>query len=455
MEGRACPLAKRGPSRDGTKGTLPIEFGLRCDRDGCPVSVQGFPGTTADPATRSSQVATLRERFSLAKGVRVGDRGMRTEARIREEVKPAGLDGIRALRGPAIRSRVEAGDVEMSLFDERDRAEITRDADPGERLRVGRNPLRAEDRARTRQELLEATEARLAPMAAATRRETRRLQGAGKIGERVGTVIGTYKMAKHFTWSIDDDGVFTYQRNDASIAAEARLDGLYGVRTRLPQSALDGPGTVRTYQRLSSVERAFRSRKTVDLKVRPVYPRTEPRVRAHVFLCRLAYSVEGHLRRNLRACAETIERPRFWYLRCGWRVHRDQTSPFHICQIAFEAVSPTPILCTSGQNRDRSIVSVQALKPLRFDDEDAEGAEARRPSVVAPAEVSAGAWAKAATKRTPGGDPVHRFRTLIGGLATRTRNPVAPRLAGAEPFPVTTRPTPLQRKAFKLLGVKP
>ena len=393
MEGRACPLAKRGPSRDGTKGTLPIEFGLRCDRDGGPVSVQGFPGTTADPATRSSQVATLRERFSLAKVVRVGDRGMRTEARIREEVKPAGLDGIRALRGPAIRSRVEAGDVEMSLFDERDLAEITRDADPGERLMVGRNPLRAEDRARTRPELLEATEARLAPMAAATRRETRRLQGAGKIGERVGTVIGTYKMAKHFTWSIDDDGVFTYQRNDASIAAEARLDGLYVVHTRLPQSELDGPGTVRTYQRLSSVERAFRSRKTVDLKVRPVYPRTEPRVRAHVFLCRLAYSVEGHLRRN--------------------------------------------------------------LKPLRFDDEDAEGAEARRPSVVAPAEVSAGARAKAATKRTPGGDPVHRFRTLIGGLATRTRNPVAPRLAGAEPFPVTTRPTPLQRKAFKLLGVKP
>ncbi len=244
MEGRACPLAKRGPSRDGTKGTLPIEFGLRCDRDGCPVSVPGFPGTTADPATRSSQVATLRERFSLAKVVRVGDRGMRTEARIREEVKPAGLDGIRALRGPAIRSLVEAGDVEMSLFDERDLAEITRDADPGEHLMVGRNPLRAEDRARTRQELLEATEARLAPMAAATRRETRRLQGAGKIGERVGKVIGTYKMAKHFTWSIDDDGVFTYQRNDASIAAEARLDGLYGVRTSLPQSELDGPGTV-------------------------------------------------------------------------------------------------------------------------------------------------------------------------------------------------------------------
>ncbi len=316
---------------------------------------------------------------------------MRTEARIRAEVKPAGLDWISALRGPALRSLVEAGDVEMSLFDERDLVEITSDAYPGERLMVCRNPLLAEDRARKRQELLEATEALLAPIAAATRRDQRRLKGAGKIGERVGKVIGRYKMAKHFTWSIDDEGVFTYGRDAAAIAAEAQLDGLYVIRTSLPQSELDGPGTVRTYKRLSSVERAFRSLKTVDLKVRPVYHRTAPRVRAHVFLCMLAYYIEWHMR--------------------------------------------------------------QRRKPLRFDDEDAEGA--RRPSVVAPAEVSASARAKAATKRTPGGDPVHSFRTLIGDLATLTRNTVAPRLAGAEPFPVTTRPTPLQRRAFKLLGVKP
>ena len=387
MEGRSCPLAKRGHSRDGKKGKLQIEFGLLCDRDGCPVSVEVFSGNTADPATVGSQIATLQERFSLAKVVLVGDRGMLTEARIREEVKPAGLDWISALRGPAIRSLVEDGEVEMSLFDERDLVEITSDAYPGERLMVCRNPLLAEDRARKRQELLEATEALLEPIAAATRREKNRLKGADRIGERVGKVIGKYKMAKHFTWVIDDDGVFIYQRDEASIAAEARLDGLYVIRTSLPASDLDGPGTVRAYKRLSSVERAFRSLK--DLKVRPVYHRTEPRVRAHVFLCMLAYYVEWHMR--------------------------------------------------------------QKLKPMLFDDEDAEGAE----PVVAPAKVSLSAQAKATEKRTPEGDPVHSLRTLIDDLATITRNTVAPHIPGAEPFQVTTRPTPLQRKAFKLLGVQP
>ncbi len=393
MEGTRCPLARRGHSRDGKKGKLQIEFGLLCDRDGCPVSVEVFPGNTADPATVASQIAALRERFSLSKVVLVGDRGMLTEARIREEVKPAGLDWVSALRGPAIRSLVEAGEVEMSLFDERDLVEIASDAYPGERLMVCRNPLLAEDRARKRQELLEATEALLEPIAAATRRDKRRLTGADRIGERVGKVIGKYKVAKHFTWSIDDDGVFTYERDEAAIAAEARLDGLYVIRTSLPESEIDGPGTVRAYKRLSSVERAFRSLKTVDLKVRPVFHRTAPRVRAHVFLCMLAYYVEWHMRLK--------------------------------------------------------------LKPVLFDDEDTQGAEVRRPSVVAPAQASASARAKAATKTTPDGDPVHSFRTLLGDLATITRNTVAPRLPGAEPFQVTTRPTQLQKKVFKLLGVKP
>ena len=238
--------------------------------------------------------------------------------------------------------------------------------------------------------MLEATEAVLEPIAAATRREKRRLKGADKIGERVGKVIGKYKMAKHVTWTIDDNGVFTYQRDEASISAEARLDGLYVIRTSLPASELDGPGTVRAYKRLSSVERAFRSLKTVDLKVRPIYHRTEPR--AHVFLCMLAYYVEWHMR--------------------------------------------------------------QKLKPMLFDDEDAPGAEARRPSVVATAKVSMSARVKAAVKRTPDGDPVHSLRTLIDDLATITRNTVAPRLPGAEPFQVTTRPTPLQRKALDHLGVR-
>ena len=386
MEGRACPLARRGYSRDGKKGKLQIEFGLLCDRDGCPVSVEVFSGNTADPATVGSQIATVQERFSLAKVVLVGDRGMLTEARIREEVKPAGLDWISALRGPAIRSLVEDGEVEMSLFDERDLVEITSDAYPGERLMVCRNPLLAEERARKRQELLEATEVLLEPIAAATRREKNRLKGADRIGERVGKVIGKYKMAKHFTWVIDDDGVFIHRRDEASIAAEARLDGLYVIRTSLPASDLDGPGAVRAYKRLSSVERAFRSLK--DLKVRPVYHRTEPRVRAHVFLCMLAYYVEWHMR--------------------------------------------------------------QKLKPMLFDDEDAEGAE----PVVAPAKVSKSAQAKAAEKRTPEGDPVHSLRTLIDDLATITRNTVAPHIPGAEPFQVTTRPTPLQRKILDHLGVR-
>ncbi len=307
-------------------------------------------------------------------------------------MKPAGLDWVSALRGPAIRSLVEAGEVEMSLFDERDLVEIASDAYPGERLMVCRNPLLAEDRARKRQELLEATEALLEPIAAATRRDKRRLTGADRIGERVGKVVGKYKVAKHFTWSIDDEGIFTWQRDEAAIAAEARLDGLYVIRTSLPESELDGPDTVRAYKRLSSVERAFRSLKTVDLKVRPVFHRTGPRVRAHVFLCMLAWYVEWHMRRK--------------------------------------------------------------LKPVLFDDEDTQGAEARRPSVVASAQASASARAKAATKTTPQGDPVHSFRTLLGDLATITRNTVAPRLPGAEPFQVTTRPTQLQKKAFELLGVR-
>jgi len=333
----------------------------------------------------------LRRRFGLSRVVLVGDRGMLTEARIREEVKPAGLDWVSALRGPAIRALVDSGAVQLSLFDERDLVEITSDAYPGERLMVCRNPLLAEERARKRAALLDATEAVLAPIAAATRRTKRRLTGERNIGARVGKVIGRYKMAKHFAWSIDDKGVFTYQRNASSIAAEAALDGLYVVRTSVPETALDAHGTVRAYKRLSTVERAFRSLKTVDLKVRPVFHRTPERVRAHVLLCMLAYYVEWHMR--------------------------------------------------------------QRLAPMLFDDEDREAPEAARPSIVAPAQVSQSAQAKARTKRTAEGDPVHSFRNLLAHLATVTRNTVAPRLPGAEPFEVITRPTPLQDKALKLLGV--
>ena len=392
LEGRRCPLAKRGHSRDGKRGKLQIEFGLLCDGGGCPVAVEVFAGNTADPMTVGAQIEKLRERFGLSKVVLVGDRGMLTEARIREEVKPAGLDWIGALRGSAIRKLVESGAVQMSLFDETDLVEVQSDAYPGERLMVCRNPLLAQERARKRGELLDATEALLKPIVAATRRASRRLKGEDRIGERVGRVIGRYKMAKHFTWSIDENGRFRYRRDAGSIAAEAALDGLYVIRTSLAESEMSAVEAVRAYKRLSAVERAFRSLKSVDLKVRPVFHRTAERVRAHVLLCMLAYYVEWHMRRR--------------------------------------------------------------LAPLLFDDEDQAGAEAARASVVAPAKGSASARRKAQRKRTEDGHPVHSFRTLLGDLATVTKNRVAPQLPGAESFDLLTRPTELQRKAFRLLSVR-
>ena len=392
LEGHKCPLAQRGHSREGKRGKLQIEFGLLCDAQGCPVAVEVFAGNTADPMTVGSQIEKLRERFGLSKVVLVGDRGMLTEARIREELKPAGLEWIGALRGPAIRRLVESGAVQLSLFDEQDLVEVRTDAYPGERLMVCRNPLLATERARKREALLRATEELLEPIAAATRRKQRRLKDAEKIGERVGKVIGKYKMAKHFAWAIDDNGVFGYRRAAASIAAEAALDGIYVIRTSLPETELDAPATVRAYKRLSTVERAFRSLKSVDLKVRPVFHRTAERVRAHVLVCMLAYYVEYHMRRR--------------------------------------------------------------LAPLLFDDEDRAGAEAARASVVAPARVSESARRKARRKRTDDGRPVHSFRTLLGDLATIAKNRVAPRLPGAEPFELLTRPTELQREAFRLLGVR-
>ena len=391
LEGRRCPLAKRGHSRDGKRGKLQIEFGLLCDREGCPVAVEVFDGNTADPMTVGAQIDKLRHRFGLHRVVLVGDRGMLTEARIREDVKPAGLNWISALRSSAIRELVESGAVQMSLFDETDLVEIRSDAYPGERLMVCRNPLLAAERARKREDLLQATERLLEPIAAATTREKRRLAGKDKIGLRVGKSIGKYKMAKHFVLDIVDHS-FGYRRNPSSIAREAALDGLYIVRTSLTAAELDAEGTVRAYKRLSAVERAFRSLKTVDLKVRPIFHHAANRVRAHVFLCMLAYYVEWHMR--------------------------------------------------------------QRLKPLLFDDDDAAAAEAARPSIVAPAAVSESAREKARSKRTADGLPVHSFRTLLGDLATVAKNRVVPNIPGSEPFYTITRPTKLQRRALALLGVR-
>ena len=391
VEGSGCPLARYGYSRDGKRGKLQIEFGLLCDAEGRPVAVEVFGGNTADPKTVSAQIDKLRDRFGLSKVVLVGDRGMLTEARIREDVKPSGLDWISALRKPAIRSLVESGQIQTSLFDERDLLEIHSPDYPGERLMVCRNPLLADEQARKREALLQATEVRLEQIVESTRREKYRLKGQQKIALKVGKVIDRYKMAKHFAWEITDAS-FDYHRQVESIAAEAALDGLYVVRTSVEKETLDAEATVRAYKRLSRVERAFRSLKTVDLKVRPIYHYTADRARAHVFLCMLAYYVEWHLR--------------------------------------------------------------DKLAPLLFEDEDKEQAEALRTSVVAPAEVSPSARDKARCKRTAGGYPVHSFRTLLDDLSTLTKNRVVPRLPGAEPFEMLTRPTPLQREAFRLLGVR-
>ena len=392
LEGTHCPLARRGHSRDGKKGTLQIVFGLLCTSMGCPVAVEVFEGSTSDPNTVASQVDKLRQRFGLKRVVLVGDRGMLTAARIREDL--AGVDGLRwitTLRAPTIRKLVAAGTVTPSLFDERDLAEVTSEEFPGERLIVCRNPLLAAERERKRQELLQATEKELEPIAAATRRKTNPLRSAAAIGVRVGKVIDHYKVAKHFITTITDT-TFTFRRDEDKIATEAALDGLYIVRSNVEPQHMDATQTVRAYKDLSKVERAFRSLKSVDLKVRPLHHRRADRVRAHVLLCMLAYYVEWHMR--------------------------------------------------------------QKLAPLLFDDHDPQAGEQRRRSVVAPAKRSPAALAKAARKRTADDLPVHSFRTLLTDLGTLTVNTM--RVADtAASFPLQTQPTPLQQRCFELLGVSP
>src|SRR5882724_641271 len=300
FEGRRCPLAKRGHSRDGKRDTLQIVFGVLTNAAGCPVAVEVFDGNTGDPKTLTAVLTKVRQRFGLERLILVGDRGMLTAARIREELAGvAGLAWITALRAPAIHGLVQSGALQLSLFDQQDLAEITHPDYPGERLIVCKNPLLAADRARKRQELLAATERDLAGIATAVQRAQRPLRGAAAIGLRVGKVLGRYKVGKHFTITIRDQAV-SYQRDEVAIAAEAALDGLYVIRTNVPVDAWPASETVRAYKRLAEVERTFRSLKTVDLHVRPIHHRTANRVRAHVFLCLLAYYVEWHMRQALK-----------------------------------------------------------------------------------------------------------------------------------------------------------
>src|SRR5713226_6481249 len=298
LEGRCCELARFGYSRDGKKGKLQIVYGLLCAADGCPVAVEVFEGNTADPMTLSAQIDKLKERFGLSRVVLVGDRGMITNARIRDELKPAGLDWITALRAPQIRALLDAGAFQLSLFDERDLAEITAPDFPGERLVVCRNPLLAEERARKREDLLRATEAAFIKLADQIARGTGPA-GKDKIARAVGRIENRYKLAKHFDLAIAEDG-FTFCRNQARIADEARLDGFYVIRTSVEDKALAADNVVGAYKSLARVERAFRSLKTVDLHPRPIHHWLAPRVRAHVFLCMLACHVEWHLRERLK-----------------------------------------------------------------------------------------------------------------------------------------------------------
>ncbi len=362
FEGRRCPLGRFGHSRDERSGNLQIVIGLLTNAAGCPVAVEVFPGNTADPKTVDSQIAKLRERFGLQRLVLVGDRGMLTSARIREDLRPVpGIEWITALRAPAIKKLARDGALQLSLFDERDLAEITHPAFPGERLIACRNPLLAAERSRKREELLAATEKQLEKVQAATRRSRRPLRGKERVALAAGKALGRYKMAKHFQYRIRGNS-FTYQRNQASIEREAALDGIYVIRTTVSTAFASSQEAVRHYKELAAVERAFRSFKSVDLKVRPIHHHLENRVRAHVLLCMLAYYVEWHMRR--------------------------------------------------------------ALAPLLFDDHDPVAAQALRPSVVAPAQRSAAAEDKAQNRRTADGFPVHSFQTLLQDLRTMTLNRV-------------------------------
>ena len=393
LTGHCCELAARGHSRDGKRDDPQIVFGLLCSSQGCPVAVEVFKGNTADPATVAAQVCKLKDRFGIERLAWVGDRGMLTSARIEQVLKPAGMDWVSSLRAPQIvQLAQEHGPFQPSLFGERNLLELSSAHFPGERLVVCRNPLLAQERARKRLELLAATEADLDKIVAATQRARKPLRGEDAIGLRVGRIIGHFHMAKHFELTITETSL-SYRREPGAIGAEAALDGLYVIRTSVPAAQLDAGATVAAYKSLAHVERAFRSMKTIDLHVRPVFHYTEQRVRAHVFLCMLAYYVEWHMR--------------------------------------------------------------ERLKPMLFDDEHIDEASAARVSPVAKALRSEHAKAKDASKTAGDGTPLHSFRTLLHDLSTLAYNIIYTHLNPNAKIVTTTRPTPVQTKAFKLLGLNP
>jgi Transposase DDE domain len=389
FEGRTCPLGAIGHPKDGVRGRLQIVYGLLTSKEGIPVAIEVFKGNTGDPATVAAQVGRLKDRFAITRVVLVGDRGMLTAARLREDLGPAKLDWITALRAPQVKALVRDGALQLSLFDQMDLAEISHPGYPGERLVACKNPLLEAERARKRESLLAATEADLAKIAAAAQRERRPLRGKEAIALRADRALRRRKVAKHFTTSIGEDS-FTYARNQDSITAEAALDGIYVLRTSVAGDSLESGEVVSSYKALAQVERAFRAFNT-DLDIRPIRHRTEERVRAHVLLRMLSYYITWHMHRR--------------------------------------------------------------LAPMLFTDDDKATAQAARPSPVAPATRSPRALAKAATKRTPGDLPAHSFATLLSDLATVCLNQIQPADPALPSFRLVTTPTPIQRRAYDLLGV--
>lgn len=361
LEGQHCSLAARGYSRDGKPGHLQIEFGLMTNAAGDPVAVEAFPGNTADPKTFLPQAEKVKDRFGVGDVIWVADRGMATSAQLRNLEKIGGLSWVTAMRGPTVRSLVDQGAIQLSLFDTQNLFETKDPRYPGERLVVCYNPVLGEQRARKREDMLQATERQLVKVKAMAERGATgrgRLRGAAKIGERVGRVINKYDMAKHFRTAVNDSS-FSYERNQESIGDEARLDGLYVIRTNVPADRLDTASVVRTYKGLQQVERAFRHFKLRELEVRPVYHYRDDRVRAHLLICMLAYAVQRRME--------------------------------------------------------------QALAPLLFMDE----VVAERPDPVAPARRSQAARHKDGTRRAVDGLPLHSFRTLLEDLAGIVKNRIA------------------------------
>jgi transposase len=391
-EGHTCPLARRGHSRDKKRGKPIIVYGELTDAQGCPLAVEVYPGNTGDPTTVPDQVNTLMQHFGLDRVILVGDRGMLTQTQIDELKRHPGVGWISALRSEKVRQLVDQKHLQLSLFDEQNLAEIHSPDFPGERLMACFNPLLGEERKRKRRELLDATEQALEKISKEVKRRTKKPLSAAEIGTKVGKIINRFKMGKHFKRSITD-GQFSYARRSDAIEREAELDGIYVIRTSESKPSLSAEDAVRSYKNLAQVERVFRTFKGLDIRIRPIHHRTEDRVRAHIFICLLAYYVEWHLR--------------------------------------------------------------QVLAPLLFDDETLASDRKQR-DPVAPAKPSTAAKSKKVARVTENGLPIHSFKTLMVEMGTRCRHrcrvksdPQCP------PIFQYTDPTPLQTRALELIRLLP